>query len=172
MSPPESGNAASVAEVGPLWCDGMDAELPTLVPGADECLGAMRDVELLTYCTPTNGKINCPAAWWTDAGLAAFFALPGFGAITPPGYVGGKDIVSCTFWEAVQDEWWHDSIIRVNWQHNVWNPPSELMMRLMYDVRGWTCGGEPMTDSEREEIRENVRRSLVAAANRLEVIVA
>lgn len=158
--------------IGPLWCDGMDAELPTLVPEAHAALGAMADVELLTYCTTaTNGKINCPASWWTDDGLAAYFALPGFGGITPPGYVGRHEIVSCTFWEAVQDEWWHDSIIRVNWRHNVWKPPTNLMLALMYDARGWTCGGDPMTDQERAAIQENVRRSLTAAARRLEAIV-
>lgn len=156
---------------GPLWCDGLDAELPTLVPDALAALGDTADVELFCYATPTNGKLNCPTAWWTDAGLAAFFALPGFGSIAPPGYVGGKEIVSCTFWEAVQDEWWHDSIIRVNWRHNVWKPPSNLMMALMYDARGWTCGGDPMTDEERESHRENVRRSLTAAAARLREIV-
>lgn len=150
---------------GPLWCHDFDAALPTVVPCAIECLGAMAMVELVTYATPTNGKINCPSAWWTDHGLTAFFSTGG--AITPAGYVGGKEVVACTFWEAVQDEWLHDSVVVVD-RRFVWKPPSGLMMQLMYDLRGW---GEPLSDEQRDAAQENVRRSLVAAATRLEAVL-
>ena len=46
-----------------LWCDTFDADLLKVVPGAEEALGDTAAIELLTYSNPTNGKINCPAAW-------------------------------------------------------------------------------------------------------------
>lgn len=163
---------ASVAEIGvvrgdgPLWCHDFDADLPKVVPSALEALDAMAEVELRTYAAPTNGKINCPCAWHTDMGLTAFFATPNR-SIVPAGYVGGREVVACTFWEAVRDEWIHDSVIVVN-RRFVWKPPSELMMRLMFDLRGW---GEPLSDEQRDEDQEHVRRSLVAAAGRLEAVL-
>jgi len=161
-------NESSAAIAPGLWCDDFDADLPKVVPGALDAIGDTAEVELLTYCSPTNGKINCPASWHTDGGLAAFFTTPGFGSIAPPGYVGGKEIVSCTFWEAVRDEWCHDSIILLNWRHAIWKPPSAPMMALMYDLRGWMT----LEDAEREDTQENVRRSLVAAADRLRTVLA
>ncbi len=154
--------------LGPLWCEDFDADLPKVVPGALDAIGDTAEVELLTYCSPTNGKINCPASWHTNDGLAAFFTTPGFGSIAPPGYVGGKEEVTCTFWEAVRDEWVHSSIILLNWQHTIWKPPDALMMALMYDLRGWTA----LSDEGREETQENVRRSLAAAADRLRTVIA
>jgi hypothetical protein len=168
VSKPDAHSGVAAYALG-LWCDDFDADLPKVVPGALDALGDTAEVELLTYCSPTNGKINCPAAWWTDGGLAAFFTTPGFGSIAPPGYVGGKEIVPCTFWEAVRDEWCHDSIILLNWRHAIWKPPTALMMQLMFDLRGW---GEPLTGDQRDNVQENVRRSLVAAADRLRTALA
>lgn len=150
---------------GPLWCDDFDADLPKVVPGALGALGSTAGVELLTYATPTNGKINCPASWWTDLGLTAFFSTGG--PIVPAGYVGGKEVVGCTFWEAVRDEWIHESVMVVD-RKFVWKPPGGLMMRLMYDLRGWTV----LTDEEQAETQEHVRQSLAAAASRLRTVIA
>jgi hypothetical protein len=152
---------------GPLWCDDFDTDLPKVVPGALEALGDTADVALVTRCKPTNGRINCPSAWWTDHGLTAFFATDGYGGAAPAGYVTGDPLVGCSFAEAVRDEWIHDAAIVVN-GHLIWKPPVGLMMRMLYDVRGWTTLDGPT----REETQEHVRRSLRACAARLREVVA
>jgi hypothetical protein len=148
-------------DAGPLWCDDFDTDLPKVVPDWLDFLGYAADVELQTYCSPTNGKINCPVAWWTDNGLTAFFATPGTPP-TPPGYLTHHPRVDCTFAEVVRDEWIHGCVVVVN-QRLVWKPPNTLMERLMFDLRGWTV----LDDIERTDIKRNVRRSLAAAAERL-----
>ncbi|HSX23180.1 MAG TPA: hypothetical protein VLE97_10455 [Gaiellaceae bacterium] len=154
--------------LGALWCDDFDADLPKVVPGALEALGVMADVEMRTYCYPTNGRINCPAAWHTNLGLTAYFSTPDFGQPQPFGYVTAKqDLVPCTFWEVVRDEWIHDAVVVVNRQW-VWSPPVKLMMDLMYDLRGWTA----LDDLSRAAIRRHVLDSLAAAADRLRAVVA
>lgn len=153
----------SAAAIGPLWCDDFDADLPKVVPHATEELGVSAHVQLRTYCKPTNGRINCPTSWWTQHGLTAFFAEPGFGNPAPGGYVTSDPLVECTFAEVVRDEWIHGSVVVVNRQF-VWTPPSRLMERLMFDVRGWT----PLSEPERLQTQQHVRASLRAAADRLE----
>lgn len=144
---------------GPLWCETFDADLLAVVPGAVEALGDVADLELWTYSTPTNGKINCPASWWTLNGLAAFFSTRDRSP-APPSYRTSDPLVECTFLEAVRDEWVHGAIVVVNLVA-VWRSPQRHMERLMYDVRGWTR----LSDADREEIRADVIRSLVAAAD-------
>lgn len=154
------------APSGPLWCEDFDADLPKVVPNSRSAIGAAGLVELVTYATPTNGRINCPSAWHTDHGLTAFFATDGYGGAAPPGFWTDAPSVGCTFWEAVRDEWIHDATIVVNGRW-IWTPPGDLMMRLMYDLRGWT----PLDDLKRAEIQRHVRASLTAAADRLRAVV-
>jgi hypothetical protein len=153
--------------VGPLWCEDFDADLPKVVPQALDVLGDLANVELVTYSHATNGKINCPSAWWTDHGLTAFFATPGWGGPAPAGYWTDKKVVACTFWDTVRDEWIHDATVIVNGRF-VWKPPVQLMHRLMFDLRGWT----PLDDIERASIQKHVRASLAAAAERLQAVIA
>lgn len=155
------------APSGPLWCDDFDADLPKVVPGALDILGAEADVDLRTHCKPTNGRINCPAAWWGDDGLTAFFATPSYGAAAPAGYWTTDPVVDCTFWEVVRDEWIHGSIVVVN-SRFVWKPPNRLMEQLMFDLRGWTV----LDDLERTRIQKHVHASLAAAAERLTAALA
>lgn len=151
------------APTGALWCEDFDADLPKVVPGALECLGDAAWIELLTYSHATNGRINCPAAWWTDHGLTAFFATPEWGAPAPAGYWPGQsELVVCTFWEAIRDEWIHDAAIAVNGRL-IWKSPAQLMTRLMFDLRGWT----QLDEATRVETQEHVRASLAAAARRI-----
>jgi hypothetical protein len=154
-----------VVESDGLWCDDFDADLAKLVPGARDVLGPMADVELRTHSKPTNGKINCPSAWWTDRGLTAFFATRGGPA--PAGYVTDDPIVSCTFWEAVRDEWCHDAAIVVDGRF-VWKSPGHLMVALMYDVRGW----HTLTTEAKAEAITGVWKSLGKARARLQAVVA
>jgi hypothetical protein len=155
---------SGTTDLGPLWCDDFDADLPKLIPDALDAIEGVADVKLWTHCKPTNGRINCPSAWHTDMGLAAFFSTrEGVGG-NPPGYVTSAPVVRCTFWEAVRDEWCHDSVIVVNGRY-IWTPPSDLMMRLMYDLRGWTR----LTPAEINAVANEVLSSLSAAADRLRV---
>jgi hypothetical protein len=147
---------------GPLWCHDFDLDLPKVVSDWLDFLGYAADVELRTHCTPTNGRINCPSAWWTDHGLTAFFSTADYGAPAPPGYWTDRPLVECTFAEVVRDEWIHGQIVVVNGRL-IWKPPNRLMEQLMFDVRGWT----PLGDIERAAIKRHVRRSLAAAAFRL-----
>lgn len=148
---------------GPLWCEGFDADLLAVVPGALDELGDTADVKLWTYSTPTNGKINCPASWWTDAGLASFFSTTDRSPI-PASFRTSDPLVDCTFLEAIRDEWVHQSLILVNGVL-VWRPPARAMEQLMYDVRGWHR--VKLTDDERDEIRDEVLTSLADAVFRL-----
>lgn len=150
------------AATNTLWCDDFDADLIKVVPFAIEALGDTADVRLVTYSHETNGKINCPSAWWTDHGLTAFFATKGYGGPAPAGYWTDKKVVECSFLEAVRDEWLHDAVIVVNglW---IWTPPSRLQYDLMADLRGW----QPLDDEKRREIQAHVFLSLAGAAGRL-----
>lgn len=150
-----------------LWCDDFDADLLVVVPGAVEAIGDTADVRLRTYSHATNGKINCPSAWWTDHGLTAFFATDGYGGPAPAGYWTDKPVVDCSFVEAVRDEWIHDAVIVINGRF-VWKPPARLMYDLMADLRGWHL----LTDTQRDSICEHVRASLVAASGRLRALIA
>lgn len=149
-----------------MWCDSFDADLLKVIPAAAEALGDTAGVQLRTYSRTTDGKINLPSCWHTDAGLAAFFWTHPDGR-PPEGYVTDKPEVGCTFLEAVRDEWVHGQVVVVNRQL-VWRPPEALMMRLMYDLRGW---GSPLTDAVRAETRGHVLASLDQAARRLRVAV-
>jgi hypothetical protein len=144
-----------------MWCDDFDADLLAVVPGVAEVLGPAASVRLFTYSGLTDGRINHPSCWNGGAGFVALF-WTGPAWKPEPYYWTDKDVAECTFIEAVRDEWVHDAAIYVN-GHAIWKPPVRLMEKLMYDLRGWT----PLADEEREEIRENVRRSLKSAADRL-----
>lgn len=149
-----------------MWCDDFDADLLAVVPGAAEALGPAGDTPMWTYSRPTDGKINCPAAWNTDDGYTALFWTapehqPG------PFYATRDPVVACTFLEAVRDEWVHSCAVAVNY-HVTWRPPVRLMERLMFDLRGWTA----LEPGEREDIQERVRRSLRRAAGRLGAVLA
>jgi hypothetical protein len=149
-----------------VWCNSFDADLLAVVPGAVEALGTAGEVKLWTYSRLTDGKINHPSCWNADEGYVAFFwTAPELRP--PPSYVTEPPEVTCTFLEAVRDEWVHSCTINVNGQ-DAWNPPSRLMEQLMYDLRGWTLLG----DEQREAIQEWVRHSLRAAAGRLTEVIA
>ncbi len=149
-----------------MWCDDFDADLLRAVPGAAEALGDAGALRLATYSRLTGGKINCPSAWNTYDGLTAFFWTKDEHR---PDEFWRTDApeAACTLLEAVRDEWVHGCLITVDGRI-IWRPPSGLMDRLMYDLRGWT----PMTDAVREESREHVRASLRAAAERLRDLTA
>lgn len=151
-----------------LWCDDFDADLPKLIPDALDALGDTADVPLWTRCKPTNGKINLPNCWHTDLGLAAYFTSREWEIPNPPGYATSDPIVRCTFWEAVRDEWCHDAVIVVN-RVAIWTPPSESMMDLMFDLRGWGQGLAPATVNA---IANEVLSGLEAAADRLRAVIA
>lgn len=148
-----------------MWCDTFDADLLAVVPGAAEALGLAAGIRLETYSKTYAGKINLPSCWDTHEGFVAFFWTDP-AARPPAGFVTDDPVVSCTFLEAVRDEWVHDAAISVNGQV-VWRPPVRLMERLMYDLRGWTV----LPDAERDAIRLNVRISLGRAAGRLAALV-
>lgn len=152
---------------GPLWCDDFDADLPKLIPDAIDALDGVADVALWTRSKPTNGRINCPSCWHSDIGLCAYFTTREGENPQPPGFFSRDPIVRCTFWEAVRDEWCHDATIVVN-RVVIWTPPSELMMQLMFDVRGWS----PLKPSEANAIANQVLDGLSAAAERLREVIA
>jgi hypothetical protein len=149
-----------------MWCDSFDADLLAVVPGAAEALGESASIALETYSRLTGGKINCPSAWNDDQGLTAFFwTSPQY---RPDAFWSTEEpVVSCTFLEAVRDEWVHSCAVAVNGSV-VWRPPVRLMERLMYDVRRWTV----LPGAERDGIRRNVLHSLERAADRLAALGA
>jgi hypothetical protein len=149
-----------------MWCDTFDADLLAVVPGAAEALGGAAETEMLTYSRLTDGRINCPSAWNDYGGLTAFFWTdPQY---RPAGcWVTDEPVVSCTFLEAVRDEWVHSCAVVVN-SRPAWRPPGRLMERLMYDIRGWTV----LADDEREKIRSSVLAGLEAAAERFHSLLS
>jgi hypothetical protein len=145
-----------------MWCDSFDADLLKVVPGAADALWPTGGIQLQTLSRLTDGAINCPSAWNTDHGLASFFwTAPEFRPAAC--FITNDPVSDCTFLEAVRDEWVHSCVVCVNGSV-VWRPPVRLMMRLMYDLRGWTV----LEDADREAIQSGVRRSLEAAAERLQ----
>jgi hypothetical protein len=159
-------NESNVVAVGLLWCEDFDADLPKVVPDALDLLAPVTNVVLRTHSTPTNGRINCPSSWWTDFGLTAFFATPGWGDPAPAGYWTNEPVVECSVEDIIRDEWIHGSVVVVNGRF-VWRPPNQLMEWLMFDLRGWT----PLESERRAEIQEHVRASLRAAVERLRFVV-
>lgn len=152
----------SAVAAGPLWCHDFDADLPNVVPNALALLEPAAHITLRTHATPTNGRINCPSAWWTDHGLTSFFSTSEWGSPVPAGYWTDKPLVECSWEEVVRDEWIHGQTVVVNGQV-VWKPPERLMEQLMFDLRGWMT----LADEERAAIQDNVRASLLAATARL-----
>lgn len=73
----------------------------------------------------------------------------------------------CTFAEVIRDEWVHGAVVVVNGRF-VWQPPERLMLRLMFDLRGW----QVLSDEDRAETRVHVRTSLAAAVQRLEQVIS
>lgn len=144
-----------------MWCDTFDADLLKVVPGAVKALGETAGLELTTRSHITSGKINAPSCWNTSFGLAAFFWTAA-GAPPDACWHTNDPEVRCTLLEAVRDEWVHDAAVVIDGRV-IWRPPVALMMRLMYDVRGWTV----LDDAQRGRIRESVLASLRAAAGRL-----
>ena len=153
---------ATTTDTAGMWCDDFDADLLAVVPGAVTALGPAAQLELHTYNhRPTNGKINCPAAWHTDFGLAAFFSTRDRDPVPAHFYVGGLELVACTFLEVVRDEWVHGQAVVVN-GHVVWEPPSDVMYALMADLRGWTS----LEAADLAAKQSQVRMSLTEAAAR------
>lgn len=148
-----------------MWCDTFDADLPKVVPGAIEALGEAAKIQLRTYSTLTGGKINCPSAWNTYDGLAAFFWTCDEGR-PDASYVTDSPVAGCTFLEAVRDEWVHGALVVVD-HLIVWRPRPRWQLKLMDDLRGHVV----LEDAEREEIRQSVRDSLwTAAAKMLDLV--
>lgn len=144
-----------------MWCDTFDADLLKVVPGAAEALGDAASIRLRTYSRLTGGKINCPSAWNTYDGLAAFFWTCPDGK-PDPAYLTDAPEAGCTFLEAVRDEWVHGCLIVVD-HLIVWRPRPGWQLQLMGDLRGWTV----LEDAEREKIRQSVRDSLRWAAGKM-----
>lgn len=146
-----------------MWCDSFDADLLAVVPGAAEALRDTAGISLRTYSKLTDGQINHPSAWHTHEGLSAFFWTTGRGR-PDRSYLTDAPLAKCTFLEAVRDEWIHNCLITVN-RSLVWRPPSDLMTRLMYDVRGVIR----LSDRERAGTWGQVLASLDLAARRFRV---
>ena len=118
--------------------------MPKVVPGAIEALGETAAVPLTTYSRLTDWKINCPSTWSTIYGFTSFFWTASDHS-RDACYVTDAPEATCTFGEAVRNEWVDSSVICVNGQP-VWTPPVRMMEALMFDVRGWTR----LTDDRRE----------------------
>ena len=150
-----------------MWCDTFDGDLPKLVPGAAEALGDAAGVQLTTYSELTaDGVINHPSVWNTHVGLAAFFWT------SPEGHPGGTwstgaPEASCTFWEAVRDEWVHSAAVIVD-RSVVWRPPVRVFTRLLADARRQKV----LPEAERERDRALVLRGLAVAAATLRDVVS
>src|SRR4029077_20351124 len=58
-----------------LWCETFDLDLPKVIPGALVALGDTADQVLFTHAAVTNGRINLPAAWNENEGMASYFGF-------------------------------------------------------------------------------------------------
>jgi hypothetical protein len=150
---------------GPIWCEGFDCDLPTVVPGAKEALGDTAEQKLWTCSRPTNGKINCPASWNEREGLVSYFGFSG--PSVPASHLVSDPAMECTFWEAVRDLWVHQHILSIEKVH-VWDPTFQSSVGqafevLMWHVRKW----RPVPEDDAEKHRAIVRKSLESAADKL-----
>ncbi|MFC3074961.1 hypothetical protein [Shinella pollutisoli] len=120
----------------PMWCDDFDMDLPKVVPGAREAVGAAGEIVLFTHGHTTHDALNSPTCWNHDDGLVAF---AGFASPRKPAPYWTRDpIVRCTGWEMFRDLWCHGCMLLVEGER-VWNsqrlwPDFEA---IMWNVRGW-----------------------------------
>lgn len=145
-----------------LWCETFDLDLPKVIHGAREALGDTADQVLFTHAAVTNGRINLPAAWNENEGLASYFGFKGPAA--PARHYTERPIVECTFWEALRDLWIHQHLLMVEGVL-VWNPTfnssvGQAFEVLMYKLRSW----RPVPEEDVQKNQTIVLESLKEAA--------
>lgn len=112
-----------------MWCDNFDMDLLKVFPGVDRWF-TRAPIVMWTLCRPTNGKINCPAAWWGAAGghcLGSFVFVQHWsptyrrdesGWVNIGGYTTDDQWVMCTPLELVRDLWVHNNRTVLAHQHS------------------------------------------------------
>lgn len=154
-----------------FWADDFDADLLKVVPEARDRIGELAHLKLWTYCQhPKHGRINSPASWHSDFGLTAFFWTKkpehprehGF-ATFGRGYTTSAPLLECNWLEVLRDCWVHGFNINLDGRAaNIGQKFSGLMMRLMYDLRGWrTYSGEDLAATRADVL------ALIVQANEL-----
>lgn len=145
-----STEANTARERAKFWADDFDGDLLKLVPGVEEIVGEASDIVLYTYGGTTHGRLNHPAVWNDYRGMIAFFGFDPSGSWKPEAYYAGhRELVECTFLEALRDGWTHNFVMIVEGMH-VWDgfSLSNTMMNLLYHKRGWKQqqSGNPSSD--------------------------
>lgn len=131
----------------PFWSDSFDMDLPKVFPQARELLGDLADVQMWTGGRPdASGRLNHPACWNTDMGLAAFFGFKNTGR--NENYYVCRERVRCTAWEAFRDAWAHNFVMvvenKVIWHADRLWPSFET---IMWNMRGWGDGARKPKDA-------------------------
>ncbi|SDD94320.1 hypothetical protein SAMN05216337_1017109 [Bradyrhizobium brasilense] len=154
----------------PFWSDNFDMDLPKVFPEARELLGDLADVEMWTGGRPdANGRLNHPACWNTDIGLAAFFGFKNTGR--DENYMVCRERVRCTAWEAFRDAWAHQFVMvvenKVVWHANrLWHP-FEI---IMWNKRGWGDGSKQVNEkAARRQARGSYRDPIRLFGNVVEL---
>lgn len=145
-----------------FWSDDFDMDLLKLLPDLEEILGDAADVVLCTYGGTSHGRLNHPSCWNTSSGLAAFFGFRD--AAKPESFsAGDRELVRCTFEEAIRDCWPHTYVMLVE-RRPIFD--SQKLRRdfdlLMSHRRKWH---EAQTDHDRALVR--LREQLELASVRL-----
>ena len=145
-----------------LWCENFDLDLPKVIPGALVALGDTADQVLFTHAAVTNGRINLPAAWNENDGMASYFGFKS--PANPPGHYTERPVVECTFWEALRDLWIHQHLLMVEgvlvWNATFNSSVGQAFEVLMYKMRNW----RPVPDGDVEKNQTIVRESLREAS--------
>ena len=153
--------------IHPFWSDDFDMDLLKVLPETPDILGKTADVELVTQGHTSHGRLNHPAVWNTDGGLAAWFGFRD--PARPTGFVCDHPLVRCTFLEVLRDAWSHTYLVMVERQR-VWGNSRvgwELFQQLMYHRRGWHTYPAAVIETALAELH----LSLNEAMARMELLV-
>jgi len=150
-----------------FWSDDFDMDLLSLWPDLPGRLGAIAEVPLWTYGGESYGRLNHPSVWNSNSGdFIAFFGLTPETIGKPDSYWTDRQVIECTWLEALRDCWSHHYTIlcadRILWR-SPWGP----FERLMADLRGYGR----LAVLHRDQLRGTALASILAATSDLNALL-
>jgi len=169
--------AAPQQDTTRFWADGLDMDLPKILPELRDRIGGVGDKPLWTYGSLSrDGLFSHPSVWNCYIGTEAFFwpvdpELPREnGWVSINGRVTDEPLCRLTVWEAIRDCWSHHYTLRLN-GHEVLRSSMRFynshFYPLMADLRGWNS----LSGSRRMALLSAVEGWAAQGARNIDVVI-
>lgn len=161
-----------------MWCDNFDLDLYKVLPEAQEILAQVADVKLYTHGDQKDGALNHPSCWNYYLGMVAFFGfIPTH--IKPESFYTDKEVVACTFEQAVRDCWPHNYTVllsvfvpgQAGQIVPIWSTGTVEMKNHFYTILKFTRKWGDVPNEEVFRAKSRVLDSLRSAAGRLAAVL-